>query len=170
LGVRRSILWKEPKDEQLVSLFHSCQSLNEIFNFVGVKKNKYNYALLRERCEGLGLDYEAKVKQSLFLTGKNAPKMLNRTSWTPLNPDEVLVSDSKVKRISIRRIVLRENLVPYVCASCGNTGEWHDKPLVLDLDHINGQGDDNRVENLRFLCPNCHSQTPTYRMPRKRRK
>ena len=47
--------------------------------------------------------------------------------------------------------------------SCGNKGEWQDKKLTLDIDHINGNHRDHRLENLRFICPNCHSQTPSFR-------
>lgn len=49
----------------------------------------------------------------------------------------------------------------YKCSSCG-VDEWLNKPIVLDLDHINGDNSDCRFENLRFLCPNCHRQTPTW--------
>lgn len=62
-------------------------------------------------------------------------------------------------RNTVKRVVLRT--VPYVCAVC-NLSEWLGRPLVLQLDHINGINDDNRIENLRLLCPNCHSQTETY--------
>ena len=51
---------------------------------------------------------------------------------------------------------------PFRCALCGNEGEWCGQPLTLQLDHVNGRYDDNRLENLRWLCPNCHSQTPTF--------
>ncbi len=48
------------------------------------------------------------------------------------------------------------------CAECGVSSIWNGKRLVLQLDHINGSNRDNRIENLRLLCPNCHSQTDTY--------
>ena len=50
----------------------------------------------------------------------------------------------------------------YKCSVC-NIKEWNDKPINLDLDHINGDTFNNALENLRFLCPNCHSQTNTYK-------
>ena len=45
---------------------------------------------------------------------------------------------------------------------CGNTGEWLGKVMPLELDHINGKNNDHRIENLRWLCPNCHAITDTY--------
>ena len=61
-----------------------------------------------------------------------------------------------------RKRLLKYNLLPYVCAICNNKGEWQNKPLILQVDHINGDHTDNELKNLRFLCPNCHAQTQTF--------
>lgn len=69
---------------------------------------------------------------------------------------------STCNRARVKRNIIAQNLIPYQCAMCGNTGEWMGETLTLQLDHINGVCNDNRIENLRFLCPNCHSITDTY--------
>ena len=70
---------------------------------------------------------------------------------------------SKYKESRIRTI--KKHLMEtkeYKCEICGQLPEWNGKPLVLVLDHINGDSSDNRVENLRFVCPNCDIQLPTF--------
>ena len=74
----------------------------------------------------------------------------------------LLQENSNVSRKVIRRRIIKEYLIEYKCAICGNDGYWCDSKVELQLDHINGIANDNRLENLRFLCPNCHSQTDTY--------
>jgi len=52
--------------------------------------------------------------------------------------------------------------IRYRCRECGNDGTWQGRPLTLDVDHIDGDFLNNQHENLRFLCPNCHRQTPNF--------
>lgn len=54
-----------------------------------------------------------------------------------------------------------ESGIKHEC-KCGNAGEWHGQKLILEIDHIDGNWRDCRINNLRFLCPNCHSQTSTF--------
>lgn len=76
--------------------------------------------------------------------------------------NEILVKDSSYANIaSLKKRILDNKLLEYKCQECG-ISDWNGKPLSLHLDHINGINNDHRLENLRFLCPNCHSQTDTY--------
>lgn len=76
---------------------------------------------------------------------------------------EVLVENSSYLNTScLKKRILQAGLLEYKCALCGNEGRWQGSPLTLHLDHINGVHNDHRLCNLRFLCPNCHSQTDTY--------
>lgn len=79
-----------------------------------------------------------------------------------INNEEVFKKDSTYSPQRIRSRFLKENFIVYECSECNNQGKWNNKDLTLQLDHINGINNDNRLDNLRWLCPNCHTQQETY--------
>jgi Zn finger protein HypA/HybF involved in hydrogenase expression len=76
--------------------------------------------------------------------------------------EEVFVENSTYARHRLKERIVKEVMLPYICYECDLADEWNGQTLVLHIDHINGANTDHRIENLRFLCPNCHSQTDTF--------
>jgi len=75
---------------------------------------------------------------------------------------DMLCNNSAYSNTMVRKRIQSESLLEYKCLHCGIT-KWNGVEITLELDHINGNNRDNRLENLRFLCPNCHSLTETFR-------
>jgi len=90
------------------------------------------------------------------LRGVGREKQYKRTT------EEILIENSPANPLTVRRRIIRENLLPYVCSLCGQEPFWNGRALTLQLDHKNGIKKDARISNLRFLCPNCHAQTDTW--------
>lgn len=79
-----------------------------------------------------------------------------------LSNDQVFVENSSTRRSVVRDKILKQGLIEYKCSECGLDPVWNGKPITLQLEHKNGIPNDHRLENLTFLCPNCHSQTDTW--------
>ena len=75
--------------------------------------------------------------------------------------EDLLVCGRKTNRSHLKGRLLREGLKQNRCERCGLT-EWLAEPLNMALHHVNGDGQDNRLSNIQFLCPNCHAQTENY--------
>lgn len=76
--------------------------------------------------------------------------------------EELLVDDAPVNSSYLKQRLIEEKVFDYVCFECG-IKKWNNKDIVLELDHIDGDRVNNKINNLRLLCPNCHSQTLTFR-------
>lgn len=100
-----------------------------------------------------------KIDTSHF-TGK---LLLNRKlPQRRLNIKEYLKEGSSIQSNKLRKYLLESKVFESKCYKCKNI-EWNNLPIPLELEHINGVNNDNRLENLTLLCPNCHAQTSTYR-------
>ena len=81
----------------------------------------------------------------------------------------VFVENSTYSRHRLKARIIKNNLLEHKCQECGLGHYYNFKPIVLQIDHINGVNNDNRLENLTLLCPNCHAQTTTYRGKNKKK-
>ncbi len=100
----------------------------------------------------------------------NTGKKVGRPQhWDKKFPDnEIFVEGSTYPRHSLKERIRRKELIEYRCSICGIEPVWNGKPMPLILDHINGVNNDNRLENLRFVCSNCDTQLSTYKSKNRR--
>lgn len=165
MGTKRSIIWKLSK-EYLEKVVANSSSIAEILAVVDLKNIGGNYLTIKNR-----LDFE-QIDYSHISLGIGATKGKKFNPRESVSSDKLFIENSTYGRSTIRRRILKSNLLPYKCAICSMESEWNSQPITLVLDHINGIRDDHRLENLRFLCPNCNSQQSTFagRNNKKRRK
>lgn len=88
--------------------------------------------------------------------------LLNGDFGTKKTYEEMFCLNSCVTGQAVKSYILKHKIIKYECKKCNNKGFWNNEPITLQLEHVNGNNRDHRLENLMFLCPNCHSQTKTY--------
>lgn len=148
---RSSKIWEISK-EDLLNLVSKSSSYKEILNHFGLENKGNNFKTLRQRMSEDSIDF------SHFKSRKEYLKEYQKA--VPL--ESLLVEKCSFNRTHLKNKLLKSRLLRNECYICGQLPVWNNKPLSLQLDHINGISDDNRIENLRILCPHCHSQTENF--------
>ena len=144
--------YKQVSIEELTKLVNESITFSELMRKLGYTANRGN------SFKGLK-DYliENNIDFSHFLGRAHGT-----SDNTKYSLEDIMVENSTYSNMTkFKKRLIKANLIEYKCSNCGIT-EWNGKPLTLQLHHINGNNRDNRLENLTFLCPNCHSQTDNF--------
>ena len=143
--------------ELLAPLVVDSMSVAEVCRRLGVTDRGSMNTFIRRRITELELDTTHFLGQGRNRGDRHVGGP-ERLSW-----QDVLVRNrrggSRKERIEVLRRALLECGRPHICAGCGLGPAWCDEPLVLEVDHVDGDPLNNEPDNVRFLCPNCHSQT-----------
>ena len=159
--------------EWLEELCKNSYSLAEVLRKAGRKPGGGSQTTLKKKIEEFNIDTSHFTGQ-LWNKGKtkeNDERIAQQSSnQEKYSLEEIFIENSPVTQKVMRGYVERHNLLEYKCVNCGCDGNWQGGLISLEIDHINGNNKDNRLSNLRYLCPNCHALTDTYRGKNKAQK
>lgn len=146
----RTPIWQE--DDKVREAFLNAKTMSEIILKLGQPLGSASFLNCKRAAERLNLEVPIYVRDMAAA---------NLKSKIPL--EQILVEKSTyTNRQSLKSRLIRADMKEDKCESCGQLPLWNNRHLTLQLDHINGIGDDNRLENLQIICPNCHTQTSTF--------
>jgi hypothetical protein len=142
--------------QQLEKAAKKSFSIRQVLSLLNLKTAGGNYAQIKKYLKLF------KINTSHF-KGKGWNKGLVGIGKPRISLDKILIKDSGFQSFKLKRRLFKAKLKLPKCEECGWAKISSDGRLPLELDHINGDSRDNRIENLRILCPNCHSLKPTHR-------
>jgi Zn finger protein HypA/HybF involved in hydrogenase expression len=156
--------------EELQQIVNESKTYGQILKRFGLENKGGNHYTLKRRMK---LDNIQMDHIGNFNSGAGWNKGLSGIISKRISKEEALKTIF-IKNYhggkTVRHYVRVYNLIENKCKECGLTNVWNNKPLVLELDHIDGDGHNNELSNLRWLCGNCHSQTKTFRGRKNKKK
>jgi len=155
----RSRKWS---DDMLQDAVKSSRSIRQVLQKLGLVEAGGNYTQVKYRIKDLAID------TSHFL-GKGWNIGLLFIPVPAAHLKTLLVKYSRVQSFKLKKRLFAENLKKEKCELCGWSKMSKDGRIPVELDHINGDRNDNRLKNLRILCPNCHSLQSTHRGKNKKK-
>lgn len=131
-----------------------CTSIRQVCLKLGISGQGGNFRVIKKFLKDNEIDIS-------HFSGRGWLK--GRThSHNKIPLEDILKENSNYQSYKLKNRLLQEGIKDHRCECC-SLEKWNNKPIPIELDHINGINTDNRLENLRILCPNCHAQTDTYR-------
>jgi hypothetical protein len=149
-------------DEQLISNVKACKSYRQVLIGLKLRPTGGNYKQIQKYIRRLHLSIA-------HFTGKGWNVGMHFKIKEKIPLDKILIKNSTYQSFLLRNRLFKEGFKAKRCEECGWAKISEDGRLPLELDHINGDHNDNRLENLRILCPNCHSLKPNHRGSNKRK-
>lgn len=143
----------------LLTAIENSKCKSDVLKHLGASLSTSNYQTLDKKIKEYNID-DSHLIYDYSRGNKWVKKYKN---------NDIFCENSKMSTKNIKIRIIKDSLIEYKCSECEIIDEWNGKKIVLQLDHINGNNTDNRIENLRFLCPNCHSQTKTFSRSKKYR-
>ena len=131
------------------------------------KEVVYSSMTMAQASAKLGLHFNT-FKRIAIKLGVYEPNQSGRGTTKKDNGSKIELSEildgkhPSYQTYKLKNRMLKEGILTYNCSNCG-ISEWNGKQISLELDHVDGVRTNHKLENLRLLCPNCHSQTDTYR-------
>lgn len=144
--------------EEIKLIVEKCYTYSDVLRSLDLPSRGDNFITLKNFIN------KNKISISHFVINSPSNYSKLKISNKERKIEDIFVINSDATSKILRRKITKFSLITYECGieRCNIKDEWLGGKLVLALDHINGIWHDNRIENLRFLCPNCHSQTDTY--------